>query len=86
MHRRRLEQAIAERTHRVLGVPRTSVDVMRWDGDDAVEATHVHMSVPIGTLQMQKIRKWLFYLDYVIPGRVAVWTAIGPAEIVIPSR
>jgi len=85
MDRIRLEKVVAERTHRVLGVSRRSVDVIRWDGDDTVEVTHISLSRPLGNVSMDRLRKYIFYLDHVIPGYASVSVGGARPEIVIPA-
>jgi hypothetical protein len=72
MHASRIETAIEERTHRMIGVSRSDVWVNHWTFEGGGRYTTIRLRVPIGTVPTARMHEWIAYLDWVAPGHVSV--------------
>jgi hypothetical protein len=83
MNRHRAEIAIRERTMEMLGLPRSKVDVVCWDGDDGIYCTSIYLGVPIGGIPSSTVCEYIRYLDGFAPSDVKVCTKaqLPPIEI-----
>lgn len=82
----RIESAITERAHDILGISRRKIvaHVDQWD--DGVKTTYVRLYEPIGEMAMERINEWIAYLACVAPGETpTVGTPRDSCEIVVFS-
>ena len=82
----RIESAIEERTHQMLGVARRDISARVWRWEDGLETTSVHLYVPIGEVPMENMRQWIAYLSRFAPGNTpTVKTPASHCELIIFS-